>query len=288
MIGTTVRTLTSGGVDRTYVLHVPAGHPEPKALVIELHGGGGRGDEIDRLTGFNALADAQGFVVAAPSVLAGNWNDGRPEVATGGFAGGGGQIGQQGVDDVRFISDVIDDVRSVASIDDLRIYAAGISNGAMMSTRLACELSDRIAAVGLVAGTGAVSLVRGCRPTRPVSVIAFNGTADPLVPYEGGQVTAFGSDRGEVVSVDALAARMASLGGCTDPPAASSAGPSVTLRRWSCPNGVGVDFYRVEGGGHTWPGGVQYLPVRLIGPTTADVDATHLIWQFFEDHPRLS
>ncbi len=175
--GTTTRLLESGGFQRTYLLDTPGGSAPHagRPLLILLHGGGGTADSLDKQTGgLPALADAAGYVVARPQGLNRQWNDGR-EV-------------NKDVDDVAFISAMVDDIASRQSIDRGRLYAAGISNGGFMSGRLACEADLGIAAIAQVAATLSVDTDATCNPGHPVSVLAILGRADPIVPYAGGPV----------------------------------------------------------------------------------------------------
>jgi polyhydroxybutyrate depolymerase len=276
--GTTTYSFVHGGQTRVYNLHVPPALDRSVSapLVIELHGGGGSGDNIDGLTGFYALADTTGFVVAAPSGLGKSWNDGRLETSAS----------SGGADDVGFISEMIDRVAGEVPIDRGRVYVAGMSNGAIMAGRLACELADRIAAVAQVAGTASVQVGSRCNPGRPVPVLEIHGTADPLVPYGGGTVAPqFRGGRGQVVGVDAWASYWVANNADTTEPLVSSLGSDTTVRAWrgNSPQSD-VVFYRVDGAGHTWPGGKQYLPRLIIGTTSSSFNATSTIWQFFASH----
>ncbi|MFI5260113.1 MAG: alpha/beta hydrolase family esterase [Candidatus Limnocylindrales bacterium] len=278
MTGTASYTFDHGGLSRTYNLHVPKGlnTSEPVPLLIELHGGGGSGNRIDGLTGFFAIGDREGVVVAAPSGTNGSWNDGREET----------EAASGGADDVGFIAQMIDRIESQVAVDSDRVYVTGMSNGAMMSGRLACQLSDRIAAIGQVAGTASVAIARDCRPPRPVPVLEIHGTADRLVPYMGGTVVPrLGGGRGQVVSVDAWAAFWAANNAAALRPAATTIGTDTTRRTWSGPTPQSdIVFYRVEGAGHTWPDGRQYLRRLIIGSTTRSFDASEVIWRFLAGH----
>src|SRR3990172_834937 len=161
--GTYLATIDHGGRVRRYLLHVPpaAKDLQPLPLVVLLHGGGGPGDRIDDLTGMIAIADREGFLVALPDGVDKNWNDGRDDVRS--------TAHRENVDDVGFIRAMIDDVAAKTPVEARRVYAAGISNGAMMSSRLACEASDLIAAVGLVVGTAPEGFEETCRPLLPRS-----------------------------------------------------------------------------------------------------------------------
>jgi polyhydroxybutyrate depolymerase len=287
--GTYEVEIESGGRRRTYLLHVPPGlDGAPRALVIALHGGGGRAKQMDDLTHFTSIADREGFLLAFPDGVDKNWNDGRPDV--------GSKAQQENVDDVGFISALIDDVAAKLPLDPARVYATGISNGAIMSTRLACELAGRIAAVGLVVGTAPQGFESTCAPGRPVPVIAFLSRDDPLVPFEGGEVTGFFGlvKRGKVVGMRELQDFWLRNNGCPSPPTTEQL-PDVTTSDNStvtrdtargCAGGGDVVFYILDGAGHTWPGGKQYLTPWLVGTTDRDIDASELIWQFFAAHPK--
>ena len=274
--GTTTYTMSHDGVTRTYVLHVPArlDRTRPAPLLIELHGGGGDGAEIDRLTGFYAIADRERFVVAAPSGVNKNWNDGRPEIdtATG------------GADDVGFLSAMMDRIAGQVPVDRSRIYVTGMSNGAIMSGRLACELSDRIAAFGQVSGTASTEIAGSCHPGRSVPVLEIHGTADLVVPYAGGTVAPQLDGRGQVVGVDAWAAFWVADDADSSAPEITHIGSDTTVRTWhgASPQSD-VVFYRVEGAGHTWPGGPDF-PGRAVGSTTHSFSASAVIWEFLASH----
>ncbi len=174
-------TLESGGLPRTYLLHVPRRYDPAAAwpLVFALHGGGSQGRSMPGLTGLSRLADRRGFLVAYPDGVGRSWNDGRedPDVPAQ----------RQRVDDVAFLTALLDDLTRRYRVDSARVYATGISNGGFMSQRLACEASTRIAAVAPVVATLGVELAARCRPARPVPVLMVNGADDPLVPFQGGR-----------------------------------------------------------------------------------------------------
>jgi polyhydroxybutyrate depolymerase len=271
------QVLSVGGVQRTYLVGAPA-KKSPMPLLLVFHGGGGRGSGMVRLTGFNDLADRYGFVVVYPDGLRRQWNDGRLPF-------------NNHAEDVAFVSALIDAVAKEYPIDRKRIYAAGMSNGAMFSQRLGCELASRIAAIAPVSGNMPAAIAPDCRPARPISVIQINGTADPLVPFNGGDVI---SPRlGKVLSSSDTVAFWAKVDGCASkpvstplPPLAPADGTSIVRTVYSgCRAGTAVTFYRVEGGGHTWPGGFQYLPRSIIGPASQQLDASDTIVQFLLDHP---
>lgn len=276
--GTSSHVLMHHGRRRTYHVHVPPVLPMGAPLVIQFHGGGGNGAGLDRLTRFHDLADRERLAVASPNGLDRHWNDGRIADRT---ANGGD------VDDVGFVAALIECLAGWLPIDRRRVYAVGISNGAMLTARLASQLPDRIAAFAQVAGTVAAGAPTWWHPDRPVPLIQIHGGADPIVPYDGGAVEArrrAGPDPGRVLGVDQWAELLAHHNGATGPEV-EQVHPDVAVRRW---RGAGapsdVEFWRIEGAGHTWPGGHQYLPVKIVGPTSDAFDATAAIWRFVSSH----
>jgi polyhydroxybutyrate depolymerase len=277
-------SLTSGGFERTYLYRLPATlepADKPWPLVIALHGRGGDGAGQESLSHLSDVADREGFIVVYPDGVDKSWADGRP----------GSPAEEQGVDDVAFVSDLIDHFVATEGADPGRVFVAGMSNGGMMSYRLACDLSGKVAAVGPVAGLMYTGLADTCAPGRPVPILLFAGTADPIMPYAGGPV---GSDTGgDVLSAADTLARWAALDGCTDsaektsePDAAPDDGTTVTRdAHTACDQGAEARLYTIEDGGHTWPGGDQYLNEKIIGKTSRDLDASDVLWSFFQSHP---
>jgi polyhydroxybutyrate depolymerase len=233
-----------------------------------------------RLTGFNPIADREQFLVAYPDGIGRSWADGR----------GITEADQQRVDDVAFIRAMLDDIGRRWPLDTTRIYVAGISNGGFMSERLACDAGDRIAAIGVIAATLSDTLLARCRLPRPVAVVMMNGTDDPLVPFGGGEVR---GGRGRVQSAPTSAATWAQWNHCAAEPRertlpdTAGDGTTVTEQTYqSCATGAAVVAYRITGGGHTWPGGSQYLPVALVGRASRNLAASDALWEFFATHPR--
>lgn len=271
-----LRTLRVNGVERTYLLYVPPTYQPgtPAPLVLVFHGAGGSGRRMAPHTGFSRLAARAGFVAVYPDGLRRRWNDGRSAAAT--------------QDDVGFVRALLDTLRRELSLDSTRVYATGISNGAMFSYRLACDLPGVFAAIAPVAGATPADLTAGCAQTTPVSVLAIQGTADPLLPYAGGGVA---GGRGSVLSARESIAFWAKVAGCGQAPAVTEEpdrvrdGTRVQLTAYAgCRDGRGVELHTVQGGGHTWPGGP---PVgRSVGRVSREIDATELIWAFFARHPR--
>lgn len=281
--GDSYGTIDSGGITREYLIHLPPSYDgkRPVALVLNFHGGGGTPEGEARISGMNAVADKHGFIAVYPRGLDKHWNDGRS-----------GDPNQP--DDVAFVSQLIDTLASTYSIDSKRVYATGISNGAIFSLRLACDLSDKIAAVAPVAGSIPVSLSDRCAPL-PVSVLMINGAADPLVPYGGGHVGGRSGYDGNVLSVPDSIDLWVKNDACfttalnadipkTDP----NDGTSTSRQEYiGCSYATSVELLTVDGGGHTWPGGEQYLPAWVIDNTSRDFNASETMWQFFAAHPHI-
>ncbi len=275
-------TLEVDGITRSYHLHVPpALGPAPAPLVLVFHGGGGTGPGTERLTRFTALADREEFLVAFPEGIEKNWNDGREFTSS--------RAHRDHVDDVAFVTALVDAIGRAHAIDPRRVYATGISNGGIFSHYLAAHLSARIAAIAPVVGGIADPPEAWLRPEQPVSVLMLQGTRDPLVPYHGGAV-AFG--RGKIIDTEEAARRWAALNGGREPvrePLPADGKDRCGGLRTIYPggrDGSEVTLVRLDGGGHTWPGGAQYLPQLLIGRVCRDFDATVLIWDFFKAHPK--
>ncbi len=262
----------SSGEKREYLLYVPKSYDRsrPTPLVISMHAAGLWGAAQKETSRWNDLADRKGFIVVYPS----------------GVGGKGVRVwrvdpGDDLRKDVRFISELIDTLSAAYNIDSTRIYANGLSNGGGMSFALSCTLSNRIAAVGMVAAAQTLPW-RWCTDERPVPMIAFHGTADPDIPYNGG--SSWISPR-PFPNVRGWAAKWAGRNRCDPTPVESSVAADVTRRAYGgCANGAVVELYTVRGGGHTWPGG-KPLPEWFVGRTTGSIDATSLMWAFFSEHP---
>ena len=265
-------SLVSGGRERSFVYFAPPDRGQPRPLVVSLHGRGGTGAGMEQLTGMSAVADANGFLLVAPDGIDKSWADSR----------GTGPAFDQGVDDVKFISELIDLFVSHHGADPRAVYLVGMSNGAMMSLTLACKLSEKITAVVAVTGLVAQKSVEACPAKQPVSVAFIVGDADPLVPYAGGPVA---RDHGDVLSAEASADFWRKKNGCTSP-ASREALPDLdpadgtttsVVRSENCAANSEVALVTVHGGGHTWPGGWQYLPSLFIGATSRDFSASHAV-----------
>lgn len=266
-------TFTHDGLFRRTYLHVPESY-DPTAgtmLVLNFHGFTSANWQQALLTRMGEEAEARGFVVAYPQGVGVSWNAGDCC----------GTAWTDAVDDVGFVSALIDRLSAEYCIDPRRIFATGMSNGGFMSHRLACELSDRIAAIAPVAGVIGVEPA-GCTPERPVPVWQFHGTEDLLVPYEGG--TPVLNDLGTGLVFRSVAETMehwATHNGCGVETTAFYEEGDSTCVEWSgCE--APTRLCTVDGGGHTWPGG---LPIPFLGRTTRDLDATNAMLDFFTAHP---
>jgi polyhydroxybutyrate depolymerase len=271
--------LDFGGLTRTYIVHVPAGVEHPSALVLNLHGKGGTGRGQQTLTHYDAVADAHGFAVVYPDGIGRSWADGR----------GTSEADRRGIDDVGFLSALVGKLVHDYGIDPGHVFATGMSNGAMMTNRLGCDRADLFSAIAPVAGSMGTNV--GCAPARPIAVLEVNGTGDPLVPFDGGILNGAGGP-GTVLSAPAMAARWREIDGCQGDPSEdvlSGNGDGTEVHRFTattCADGTAVVFMQVDNGGHTWPGGTQYLPKAIIGPTSHAFDASESSRQPFAGHAR--
>ena len=285
--GTSSDELVTPSGLRTFRLHVPPSYTGGQAvpLILDFHGLGSNGGQEELLSGLSDLADAPegGFIVAypdgtltsAPGSTSLHWNT--------------TQLPSPEPDDVAFVDQVITALETDLCIDASRVFAAGMSNGAMMSTRLACSLSSRIAAIAPVAGAYYPPLLDStpnetCPDTRPVPFIAFHGTADLVVPFNGGIglfSLFFRLAIDNTTSDPDVIESWAAHNGCTSGRQTAQVTPNVVLVEYSgCAAGASVQLYRVEGGDHYWPGSAYQAP-----STTTEIDATGLMWAFFQQHP---
>ena len=261
--------IDSTGQKRDYLVYVPKSY-KPNVLtplVISIHGYAEWPAHQMEISRWNDLADENGFIVVYP--------------AGTGFPPHWSSSGVDSHKEVQFISDLIDQMEGQYTIDPARIYANGLSNGGGMSFLLSCELADRIAAVGGVSGAYLLAW-NDCNPIRPVPFIIFHGTADPIVPFEGGRSSAFNYS---FPSIQDWVRALAKHNGCAETPAALPASGEVSGVSYSqCSHNADVVFYTIRGGGHAWPGGPA-MPPAIVGHTTQDINATRVIWEFFKLHP---
>lgn len=266
-------TLTSGGYARDSLLHVPSTYDPTKGtmLVVNYHGFSSNGAEEVALTGMNPVADAKNFIVAYPDGLGAGWNAGA--CCT--------EAQPPNVDDVQFTKDLLALIGSQYCLDPARIYATGMSNGGFMSHYLACTMADVFAAVAPVAGVLGVDPTT-CTPSRPIPIEDFHGTADPVVPYDGGPAAKL---LPPIVfrSVPSTMDFWRGADSCLGDPVTTYQLGTATCTEWSDCGGVAqVELCTLVGEGHEWPGG---LPVPTLGASTNDVIATTRMVDFFLAHP---
>ena len=288
--GLSLQPLTFDGRERSYYLHLPPGYTAVSRLpvVFVLHGGGrADGDEVAGRTGYNRIADREGFIVVYPNGVDARWNDGRGRTFRK-------SRDKADVDDVAYISGLIDRMVRDYKGDASRIYITGLSNGGMMTFRLGCEISGKLAAIAPVIANMPENNIGTCRPDAPLPVLLMNGTADPLMPWGGGSVGFLGKTMGRVASTADTVSFWRQHNHCSPVPKTElladtdrNDGSSVTVSSYgNCLNNSPVVLYTIAGGGHSFPGG--NIPDRplLLGRKNNDIDAAEVIWAFFKAHNR--
>jgi polyhydroxybutyrate depolymerase len=222
-------------------------------VVFNFHGYGSNANQQIQYGDFRPLADRDGFLVVAPNHQGASFT-----LALG----------------------ILDSLEANFCVDAKRVFSTGMSLGGAMTVQLACNASDRFAAFGAVA---VVYYAPPCDKARSVPIAAFMGTADPIVPFEGGKVRCCGSPN--IPAAPASMTNWASHDKCAAQPEEHRVSPAVLLRQWTgCAPAGDVRFYIVEGGGHTWPG-AAVRPTGLLGPTTTEINASEILWAFFQAHP---
>jgi polyhydroxybutyrate depolymerase len=277
--GSQMGQLVVGGRMRTFLLHVPTGYDGRRALplVVLLHGGLGTGQQLEASSLMSPIADREGFVVVYPDGLERTWNAG----------GCCAPAASQNIDDVGFIAALLDQLGAQLCLDRRRVYAGGMSNGAMLTHRLACELSDRLAAVAPVSGT---NMAATCAPKRAVPLFEVHGTDDHHVPWAGG--VGCGLSKTPYTSVPDTIAGWLQRDGCTPAPPALfvEQGDGRCERQGRCPDDGDVILCTIAGGGHSWPGGAAKetdLPgCQQVGEggQSRTFFASEQIWAFFKTH----
>lgn len=262
-------TLVVDGRTRSY-LWWDAGQSAP--LVLVLHGRLSSGAGVERLSGLLAVAKRDHFSVAYPDGVEHSWHDARDT----------GPAAEQGVDDVKFLTALIDALVGRGA-DASRVYVVGMSNGGFMALTLACRAADRVAGVSSVTGAVPQKLADDCAAARQVPVQFFLGDEDPIVPFAGGEMP---QQKGAVLSAEAGARFFARRHGCGEPVkvALADVAPDdgTRVERWRFAGcAAEVELNVVHGGGHTWPGGWKYLREAFIGRVSADVSASEEAWRFF-------
>lgn len=295
--GTHTVSVSFGGSSYPVLVHIPDGVRAKQALplVLDLHGSQSNGTVQAQISALSEVADREKFIVANPSgaiplpqqnppLPDGSWAWNVPGVPTT----AGEFPPPDARDDVAYLSAVVAQIDRRQCVDNRRIFATGFSGGGRMASALACSRSDLFAAIAPVAGLRAgrpspvdtsVPEVQDCAPKRPVAVVTFHGDADFVNPYEGNGDLRWGYPASVAVQT------WARIDGCRIGPQLAPVSPSVTRYTYDrCDARSDVQLYRVAGGGHTWPG--TSVDLSPLGPTTQEINASQLMWEFFEEHPR--
>ncbi|UVO36602.1 prolyl oligopeptidase family serine peptidase [Bradyrhizobium arachidis] len=278
-------TIDVDGVMRSYTAQLPARKPAP--LVVVLHGKTQRGADMIARTAWPQVAKREGFAVVFPDGLNRAWADARTE------AGRAGRGPPAGTDDVAFIAKLVEKFVADGAADAKRIYVTGISNGGAMTMTLVCTRADLFAAGASVIMNLTDELAAACHPSRPLPMLIMNGTADPLIPYEGGRGASYFAAHG-FWSTEKTVAFWRKLNGCGPgdadateiPDRAPNDQSTVTRITSRCPEGHDVLLYRINDGGHRMPGVAPdarfpKVATGLLGPQNADIDGAETIWAFF-------
>ena len=275
-------SIVFGGAERSYEVYVPDDVAGPAPAMVLLHGGGGSGSQLRRHTDFNDLADDAGVVVIYPDAVDNHWNDGRDDP----------WMAEQEAarhDDVGFIVTLIDKLASEGLVNPTRVGVAGISNGGMMTLRLACEAPHRFAGFGVVAANIAVGIE--CPDGQPVPMLFVHGTEDNLIRYEGGKIGfANGRARGTAWSVEATLDAWAARNRCADRVLSAHLndrpldGTAVDITDYTgCV--AALRHILIDGGGHAWPGTGARLINLITGRSSREIDGNEVIWEFVAAQP---
>ncbi len=282
---TTEYKITWDGDERNYFVHFPSREKMKQAVPIlfHLHGGGGIAQRTPGLTfgRFNELADRDGFIVVYPNAIEKNWNDGRKSADVKSW--------KEDIDDVGFIMAIIDELKTKYKIDEQKIFTTGMSNGGFMSGRLVCDRADVFRGAAILTAQISKDYLPLCKPSQPTAILVMNGTEDKIVPYDGGQITVFRKTRGDIVSTDEFIKFWKNNNNCTSKkttvnlPNKMDDGTTVSIEEYSnCADRGALKLYKINGGGHTWPGGRQYLGEKWIGKTSREINACEVIWDYFK------
>ena len=261
--------LTSDGAVRPYLVALPADFDPtaPTPVILDLHGYSSNKEEQAAYSQLPTKGTERGYVVVTP--------DGAGDPKTWDLGAGPSD---------RFVADLLEVIDARMCLDPTRVFVTGISNGSALAGFLVCRQAERFAAAAMVAATVPPACPDDVR--RPVLI--FHGTADPVVPYEGGVVRSAGAGGREAPAVEAAAQSWADHNGCRPEPDIERFGNDVIRQDWpGCQAGTEVILYTIEEGGHTWPGSfdLQSLGMGALGSTTRSIDATEEILDFFDEHP---
>jgi len=267
-----VQTFFSGRIRRSYLLHIPRSYRDTiqQPLVLNFHGHGDNAEQQALYSNFSVLADRQDFVVAYPQGVVG------PDKQTGWATG---PARNPHVNDLLFVSDMLNKLQSSFCINPSRIYATGFSNGGGMTDVLACKMADRIAAFAPVSGSYP-AVPGGCYPARPVPILEFHGTGDQVVPYDGSRAKSY-------PPIQQWLAGWVALDGCTAPPVMTRVLPTVTEEQWQgCRGDATLIHYQIAHWPHAWPHFTSVRHNSSQHPIATDsFNATPIIWTFFLAHP---
>jgi polyhydroxybutyrate depolymerase len=286
----TLGSIRFDDLERTYYLHLSPNYESSTKLpvVFVLHGGGkADGDEVAERTGYMKIADRENFVSVYPNGVDSQWNDGRGKTFRR-------PKGNTNVDDVGFISALIDHLIRDYKGDPRKIYVTGLSNGGMMTLRLGCEISSKLAAIAPVIANMPENIVKNCKPDSPLPVLLMNGTEDPLVPWNGGSVKFFRREMGEVVSTAETMQFWVKHNQCNSTPEIvmlpnndRNNGSRVQVSTYTNnTNGAEAILYTIMGGGHSFPGSNIPNRPRILGKKNNDINGSEIIWKFFKQHVR--
>lgn len=279
-----VLTFYFDDLERSYVLHVPAGLTDPAPVVIVLHGRGGTGVGLGAYTGFDDLADREGFITLYPSAIDGEWN--YPK----------GILGYDVIhDDTAFLTALVDHIAAEYPVDRSRVYVAGFSNGGFMVQRIACENNTQFAAYASVAASGFGGMLDVCDSSGQSPMLLMHGTLDNNILWEGVSVTRGTSTVYVTYPVPQTLAYWAEFNACAPesettavPQSGQSPGTRVRILTVDCPADASVVLYIIDGGGHNWPGREPSFSRAIAGNVNMDINAAVVIWQFFAAHHRES
>jgi polyhydroxybutyrate depolymerase len=276
------------GIERTYYLHLPRNFSGSTSfpLVMILHGGKGDGRKIAENFGFNKIADREGFVAVYPNGIDSRWNDGRGATFNK-------KEGIENIDDVGFLSSLIDTMIANYKIDANRVFITGVSNGGMMTFRLGCEITSKLTAIAPVIANISKNIVGSCAPKSFLPVLIMNGTDDPLVPWKGGQVKFLWREMGEVLSTENSVRFWVEHNKCFEKPVKETLPDTdpeddsrvIVVIYKNKENNVEVVLYAIVGGGHNIPGGNTPDISFLLGNKNNDINAAEVIWKFFKNVP---
>ncbi|HLK30671.1 MAG TPA: PHB depolymerase family esterase [Puia sp.] len=280
------KTITVDGRERQYAIHLPPSFNTSKnfPVIFAFHGGGGEYKKVIRYYNLNGLADENGYIVVYPNAINKAWS----------MSGVSSRIKKidNSVDDVKFISELLDNLIANYKADSKHVFCTGISCGGIFSLFLAWQLSDRITAIAPVCASIPQAIAEEYSFKHPTPVLLINGTEDPLINYNGGPGKMNGrnaeSQTANMLPTEELVSKIAKLNNCQSnpvvkdfPDADPKDGCTATDYSYSCSD-VQVEFIKVVNGGHTWPGGIQYLPKVIIGKVCKDFNAEEKVFEFFK------